>query len=435
LKDGKKWVISEMSIGVNYSALLLLTSLMLHLSATSQPAANNLLETILAKEPALFSDILNRKDELRVQLIYTQIERGKKGKVKFTDHSYNLNSDTYFYPASTVKLPVAILALQKLNELNIPTLNRNTTMLTGRGGEGQTAINNDPSAADGRPTIAHYIKKILLVSDNDAFNRLYEFLGQEYINNSLHKMGYPDVQIIHRLSVSLTDEQNRHTNPVKFADSTGRIIYEKPAEYSQLAYKNRETKSDSYRMGKGFYSGGELIHQPFDFSTKNVLPLNDLHSIIKSIIFPDAVPKEKRFNLTTADYDFLRLYMSMRPGESVTPDYNTATYWDNYVKMLYYGNEKTKPEPGVRIFNKTGTAYGFLIDACYFADYENNIEFILSATILCNSDGIFNDDKYDYQTLGYPFMKKLGRSIYSYERTIVRKKKQEIPPNLFSYTE
>jgi hypothetical protein len=178
-----------------------------------------------------------------------------------------------------------------------------------------------------------------------------------------------------------------------------------------------------------------LIHKPFDFSMKNILPLNDLHRIIKSIIFPEAVAKEQRFNLTADDYNFLRLYMSMRPGESVSPVYNTTTYWDNYVKMLYYGSEKTKPEPGIRIFNKTGTAYGFLIDACYFADYENNIEFILSATILCNSDGIFNDDKYDYNTLGYPFLKNLGRSIYSYERTIVRKKKQEIPPNLFSYTE
>ena len=47
----------------------------------------------------------------------------------------------------------------------------------------------------GRPTIAHYIKKILLVSDNDAFNRLYEFLGQQYINTTLHQMGYTEVQI------------------------------------------------------------------------------------------------------------------------------------------------------------------------------------------------------------------------------------------------
>ena len=102
----------------------------------------------------------------------------------------------------------------------------NTTMITAADGETQTNVYNDPTTKDGRPTIAHYIKKILLVSDNDAFNRLYEFLGQEYINKSLYKMGYDDVQIIHRLEISLTEEQNRHTNPIKFVDNNGRIIYD-----------------------------------------------------------------------------------------------------------------------------------------------------------------------------------------------------------------
>ncbi len=54
-------------------------------------------------------------------------------------------------------------------------------MITEAEDENQTRVYNDPTTEDGRPTVAHYIKKILLVSDNDAFNRLYEFLGQEYI--------------------------------------------------------------------------------------------------------------------------------------------------------------------------------------------------------------------------------------------------------------
>ena len=55
------------------------------------------------------------------------------------------------------------------------------------------------------------------------------FLGQEYINNSLHKMGYTDAEIIHRLSISLSENANRHTNPVRFMDSSGKIIYDQPA--------------------------------------------------------------------------------------------------------------------------------------------------------------------------------------------------------------
>ena len=158
---------------------------------------------------------------------------GKTGRPEFTDHYFNVNDSSYFYPASTVKLPVAILALQKLNELKITGLDKNSTMITEADHSGQTEVYNDPSSPDGRPTIEHYIKKILLVSDNDAFNRLYEFLGQEYINNTLHKMGYKEVQIIHRLDISLTEDENRHTNPVRFFDTSGKLIYEKPLEAKQ----------------------------------------------------------------------------------------------------------------------------------------------------------------------------------------------------------
>jgi hypothetical protein len=286
----------------------------------------------------------------------------------------------------------------------------------------------DPSAPEGKPSIAQYIRKILLVSDNDAFNRLYELMGQEYINNNLHRMGYDSVQIIHRLDISRTEEENRQTNPVRFTDNNGATIYFKPAQKSELVYAQRDT-----RLGKGFMRGDQLINEPFDFSKKNRLPLTNLHSIVKSIIFPRAVPKQKRFNLTEEDLSYLRKYMSMFPSESASPHYDTAEVQDTYVKFLYYGAEKIIPEKNIRIFNKPGDAYGFMIDAAYIADFKNNVEFILSAVIHCNSDGIFNDDKYDYETIGKPFMKNLGRTVYEYELSRTKKYKPDLSPFLIDY--
>jgi hypothetical protein len=69
----------------------------------------------------------------------------------------------------------------------------------------------------------------------------------------------------------------------------------------------------------------------------------------------------------------------------------------------------------IRIFNKEGDAYGQLLDVAYIVDFDKNIEFFLSAEIYCNQDGVINDDKYDYETIGYPFMKNLGKVIYDYE--------------------
>ena len=382
-----------------------------------------MLHRVLDQNATSFQHILSNPDH-KIQIIYTQIDRKRNGKPLFTDFYFNVGDSTYFYPASTVKLPVAILALQKLNELNIKGLDKNTTMITEADGSGQTEVYNDPSTPDGRPTIEHYIKKILLVSDNDAFNRLYEFLGQEYINNTLHKMGYEDVQIVHRLEISLTEDENRSTNRVRFLDTSGKLVYEKPLHQSQLVYAQRNTK-----MGKGFYRRGELVNEPFDFSKKNRMSLTTLHNIVRSVLFPSAVPKKQRFKITKDDYEFLRKYMSMTPLESKFPFYDRTNYWDNYVKFLFYGTEKDSSKAGIRIFNKVGDAYGFLTDAIYFADYTNNVEFLLSAVIHCNSDEIFNDDKYDYDTVGFPFMKNLGQVIYQHELN----RKREHTPDLSGF--
>lgn len=113
----------------------------------------------------------------------------------------------------------------------------------------------------------------------------------------------------------------------------------------------------------------------------------------------------------------------MMPKESVHPQYDSS-YTDAYVKFLLFGGGGSIENKNLRIFNKVGDAYGFLTDAAYVVDFANGVEFLLSATIYCNSDGIFNDDKYDYDSVGFPFMKNLGRVIYDHE---LKRKKVFLP--------
>ena len=373
----------------------------------SMTDSDSLIYNILKAKSEVFNPLIFAGVDRRVQVLYTRISRDKRGRPRFQEFGYRSTPDEYYYPASTVKLPIAILALQKLNELRISGLDMNTTMLTDSAAPEQTPVLGDRSAADGRPTIAHYIKKILLVSDNDAFNRLYEFLGPDYINETLHRLGYKHTEITHRLSTPLSPEQNRQTNPVRFLDVNGSVVYLKPAEYS----KNR-MPARNIKLGVGYISKGKLVSEPFDFSVKNRFPLSDLHRVVRAVLFPESLPKKQRFNLTEADLAFLRKYMAMLPSESDDPRYDAKDYWDTYVKFLYYGSERDTYDPTVRVYNKVGDAYGFLIDGAYFHDVKNNVEFLLSAVIYCNSDGIFNDDKYDYDSVGFPFMKELGRAIH-----------------------
>ena len=373
------------------------------------------LEKILSAYPQYFGKILEKKDEYRVQIIYTRIDRQANNQPMFTDYRYNLNPDLYFYPASTVKMPTALLALQRLQELKIPGLDKHSAMITKAAYSGQNEVYNDPSTTDGRPSIAHYIKKIFLVSDNDAYNRLYEFLGSEYINSKLSGMGYTSAQLIHRLERSLTEDENRHTNPVSFYDSTGKLLYDQPIQFNSQPYQPRKDF-----LGKAYYKGDQLIQGPMDFSKKNRLVLEDLHQIIRTIMFPQAVPENQRFKISEEDLRMVRKYMSQFPGESQFPTYAGPDYWDAYCKFLYWGSEKKSIPKSFRIFNKVGDAYGFLIDAAYVVDFDKKIEFMLSAVIYCNSDGVLNDSKYDYDSVGLPFMKHLGEVIY--EQELMRKR-------------
>ena len=122
----------------------------------------------------------------------------------------------------------------------------------------------------------------------------------------------------------------------------------------------------------------------------------------------------------------------MSPLESkcpLYPDKDSAGAWDSYCKFLMFGNTKEAMPKNIRIFNKVGDAYGFLLDNAYIVDFANGVEFMLTTVIYCNEDGIFNDDKYDYDTVGFPFMANLGDVIYNYE--INRKKK--VKPNLSKF--
>ena len=101
--------------------------------------------------------------------------------------------------------------------------------------------------------------------------------------------------------------------------------------------------------------------------------------------------------------------MSRTTIESNIDAYNTGEYWDSYGKFLIYGDQKGAMHNGVRIFNKVGYAYGTLTDVAYIHDLENELEFFLTATILVNSNQIFNDDAYEFEQVGIPFLAALGQ--------------------------
>ncbi|MBI1769048.1 MAG: serine hydrolase [Bacteroidetes bacterium] len=379
----------------------------------------------MKRHPAKFKKIIRDKDTLEVQIIYTQINRDSLNRPVFKSFYFHVDSTKYFYPASTIKLPMTLLALEKLNQLNIKGLNKFTPMFNDSVYAGQLSVKKDSTSENGLPSIAHYAKKILLVSDNDASNRFYEFVGQKEVNATLKKKGY-NMRILHRLERPLKPDQNRHTEAVRFVRNDS-VIYSQPMLFNE----------DSIRAPRRVFKGmaylkddNTRINKPFEFTYKNFYPLQEQQEILKAVLFSESIDAKRKFNITDADREFIKQYMSQLPRETKYPAYQKdKNYYDAYCKFLMFG-EKKKPIPSnIRIYNKVGDAYGYLLDNAYIVDFKNNVEFMLSAVINTNTDGVYNDSKYEYHKIGFPFMRNLGMTIYKYEL----KRKRARKPNLSGF--
>jgi len=163
-----------------------------------------------------------------------------------------------------------------------------------------------------------------------------------------------------------------------------------------------------------------LIQGPFDFTKGNQTTLGDLTDMLKAVLFPEATTENQRFNLSAEDRRFLLQYMSQYPSETNFPKYDSSKFFDSFTKF-FFRNKGHQLPPYVRVFNKPGWSYGFLTNIAYIADFKHNIEFMLSCTLYVNEDGVINDNKYDYDSVGFPFMTALGQGIYQYELNRKRK--------------
>jgi len=373
--------------------LSLLLALLAILSSCSQQNNASILERALASENPKIKQVMDSIDQYEVQIRYTKIDR-RNDSIIFTDYDFNVADDHYFYPASSVKFPIAVLALERLNQTD--SLDRNTRYYI----EGDSI----------ESTIAKDVSQIFAVSDNLANNRMLELLGQDAINNNLKNKGIAPVRISHRLGYH-TDDLTTKPLVVYLNDSTTAIT----APSVNTAPEALDLQN--IKKGIGYYEEEILINKPFDFSLKNYYPLSVQHEVLKRVIFPNQYKANERFDLSEEQHDFLLTSMHTLPRNV---GYDPEEYYDGYCKFFIYGDTKDTIPEHIKIYNKVGFAYGTLTDCAYITDSKNKVNFLLTATILVNKNGIFNDNIYEYDEVGIPFLAALGRELHKLE--IERKK-------------
>ena len=371
-----------MSAITKYSFCLFLVSMV------SCGTQKNILEKTLGSKNPNIKRVMDNAKQHEIQIIYTQITRDKKGDVSFKDYTYNLDADTYFYPASSIKLPIAILALEKLNTI------------------ANTSVNTEYQI-DGikeKLNFSDEISKVFAVSDNVASTNLFEFIGFDYINQKMKEKGLSPFRMSHRLS------SNDPSNPfVKsttiFKDDNSVEIF--PAKVNQSPIP---LNLNGITKGIGYINGEDkLVDQPFDFSKRNYYPLETLHNTLKRIVFPEAFKEEERVKITEKDREFILFSMQNLPKNA---GFDAKEYYDGYCKFFMFGDTKENIPSNIKIYNKVGNAYGTMIDCAYIVDEVNKVEFMLSATIIANKNGVFNDNDYEYDSISLPFLAELGRQLY-----------------------
>ncbi|WP_200585330.1 serine hydrolase [Pedobacter segetis] len=337
----------------------------------------NPIEQIFERNPKIFEAFLKPNNKNELQIILTQINRDRKNKAYFRTFDYQLDDKNYFYPGESVKLPLAIFALEKLNRFDLGYLDKYTPMKIG---ETEELGTKEISLSD-------CIENCFLFNDDDAFNKLYDFIDRTEINKKLKYYDLRHSKIVHRLGVDESMDAARKNPEVHFFKD-GKLVFKKGRSIDKFNYPIKFNDN--------------LI----DVSNQNAFQLSDQNNLIKKLIFPESYPSTKQLNLKPDDYDFLYTQLS---GSNIPKEKIPNDYFINQGKFLFYGaDQKEYNYPNIKIFNTSGKAKDYITDNAYFIDFEHKAEFILSVSL--KQDGIENEKEC------LSFLKNLGKKVYELEK-------------------
>ena len=375
--------------------ILLLAVCFSLLSCNSNP-----IELVLKSDP-YFKEIIKDKEDYEIQVMLTKVNHDNT-KIDFQNYQYQHDENQYFYPASTIKLPIVVLTLKKINELR--SKGSDITL------KSKIILNTKDNYSnfklqDSITSFQNIIADIFLVSDNSASNILIDFIGYNYFNDEMQNAGFDKTYLNHKF------------NPDPYVNSTWQISDLDNNIISSINDNQKIIKADDKTNGldKGErrYFNGEILDESLNFSEKNRFSITDMHNLIKYIFYPEIFDKANTFNLNVEDYDFIRYWMSRFTYEDIGEKFiGDENFFETYNKFFIHGDEQSVSNEQIRVYNKIGQAYGTSIDNGLIKNYQNNVEFILTSIIYTNKNKVINDNLYEYDDIAVPFLAKLSRAIY-----------------------
>lgn len=331
----------------------------------------------------------------RMQILVTRVEGSA-----IRQHGYRAD-DELFYPASAIKPFVAVAALRELQRLREedPSLTVDTPLYLCRVADARCALTHDASnLASGRITIRHELRKMLLVSNNVAFNRLYDLVGHHRLNDTFRHLGFDSVRLRHRF---LGGPEGGRVSPPMVIGSVAL-----PRRVSAFPVGSAPAKRTE--IGDAYYDeAGELHRGPADFRFKNYASLYDMQRLLIGVAMPD-LPGAPDLGLTDEHRELLLDAMTEDPRASENPEYPGAHHAIEHHKALFWGARRAVAD--LRCVSKSGRAYGFEIDNAFFRHEPSGRALFVTAAVYANPNRVINDNGYAYH-LTRAFMEALGEEL------------------------
>lgn len=447
-------IYSALKLTLRYLPLFLLF-MVGNVSAQTKKEEKKLWKTVRQQMPE-YKKVFKQHDKYRFEIIYGRVNHQPAQLPSIQFFHYG-NDQTYFYPASTVKLPVALRSLQKLNRIEqefqvkektwflrfedsslcgspVPPTKAihylrvqrplsihqaaascklsvedflainpvDTTVKVLPGQHLQTGRYPEPVS------IQEMINEMLVYSNNNAYNVLFDFsMGETCLTEK-------GIKIAHRFRPCIGyDVDNSKAHRLYNSDQSYSSVF------ASVPIINRQAKlfQKGYDVGRAVVMTDSLtIHRPKNFTSNNAMQLQSVLNLIIELNYPGYLPANSFYTINDEQRKMLLNYLCMRPRED---KYVTDTSYlhlpDNYTNYLYTGQRPVSLPKNIRIINIVGQSYGFITDCMYFVDEDKKIDFFLAARIYANSDGVLNDDAYEYETLAFPLFEALGKTIYGIE--------------------
>ncbi len=371
------------------------------------PRNDSTLFHILSNHDSLIDKVINNPSKYNFQLIYTRINRNSN-KINISTFSIN-EGNQYYNPASLIKFPLALVALEKMTSLKdsgisiLDSLVLNTCSCDY--GTNKYVSNHK------NPTLLQFLREMMIMSNNNAYNLFFDFIGRDVINTRMKLMGIENIQMKNRFTSGCSEEDNQISGGLRFKNTKSYNSFLIPCLKSTRHWSIDSSKYPTI-LESQIATKKTIINNRKNNSENNYVSLMQAHKLMINLMIPSANLFQNNF-IIDSNYknEFIKALGSY-PRELENSEYDTAHLADYYYKFFIDPSIMQTKENKIRVYNKVGLASGFVSDVSYFFDSTNNIEYFISGALL--SKKAFSNEN-NYNDFGIHLLRKIGGLIYKNE--------------------